>query len=1348
MHDALIDTVVMSKSLIGKISIGHNIFGLNKNKKTGNTYMDAREKSHYISLLAHGSVMEVFNVSVMFHDKRSRDLQELDVWSAILFVTNWYETKGPRACESQSARAKSLNIAGNVHELCAGPEFPLLVALYLSAINPGGVTISVETYGGKTRKSAVFVPISDKVEFSDAVFIKDQLKVALFTNAAFLICRFSQFCEILSHNVAFCVKPNCDNNLKWGIGCTMVTLCKEEKPDWISTVQQSQDSEISLNFGGTPTGGSADSNDCDFANLEVRCETPIDSDVSTIDSDETHSPVILSSGSSGEHTEPVQHNYIANLVVQRRVEKQCPLLDHARYNYSPSFTVINALPSSLWSYSKDPATWFMDSKGKLARSAIDRENTIAKETITSATDDCNNLEPTADSESNGLDTEENEHNTICAEHRHSKETHNLHRFLGLSNHYSNFVSFPIFGGILPLHMQPSNHSRRSKQVSICVPGTVSKRIYRIQQYSTLARNARGECGSSKSLKNSVEMGHYELDIYTEKHKSIYNMISLKGRTEKFTECAYDNIKQLSEHGNPARIEIAFESISSKDHELDLINGILDTIQICLNSTESYQANTCADMIKFALDGTLSRLRTLHDMMAIYKDQPTKYYELYHIRTEVAAKLYSFYSGRGTLKNSHLFSPKNSYMAGRPTNRMLMPMSNNCREKLLNNIEYGNLWNFFTNSLKDMNGNLHVRLQVPLFELQFVTEILNNNYTCGKACDKCFMVFASKHQVNAFDEHSCIDIVKGKAIKVTDPKFIKEHEKQLASLTDHQNYFVNLVRNVDVKDKVAAPPNVILTGGAGCGKSHALKRSIADTLLRFGMDSFVVLASTKMAAQLVNGSTFHSFLGLKPDEEGKHTTFEQDQDMVGKHIKNMKDTTRVLRMQTTLKIIYIDEVGMLSKDHMTFLNDILQFIKDNTKPFGGVQLVLCGDVMQLPPILNDIKGQSRSNDENSFFFDSDAYKKGKFLCVYLTGSKRQSDPEFVRILNRLRVGTVDEKDMAEINDVWGSEADYGSARDALKGIAILLRRERMGNMGLKGDKILNKMQNLFCNKILYEHHKDIQRLEQKHGVFVYEDDESTSITALTSAALLRFERLIKTDRTAKNTDYNFVINIERVENQLISLRYECSRQTANDGLIIKSCVAEDRKSDGSKILSHAMREFLNFETKTEANLMVSVGMRVSFTSNTSGTFVSTNSLGNILEIKSDFNGAVESILIAPSVPKGLVSNPVRIVPHCHRHMFKDENNVLTELTRLQFPIKAADCGNAFTTQGCSLDIPVLFNGTRLLRSGCTARVYVAASRVTDKKYFFTLLPLSLSDVKVNKHALNFDLHLQEIGVYLP
>ncbi len=1345
LYDAVIRTVVINENLIGQISIGHNIFGLNKNKKTGNTYMDAREKSRYISILAHGAIMDVFNVSVMFHDKRGRELQELDVWNAILFVANWYETKGPRSCESQSARAKSLDIAGNVHELCAGPDFPLLVALYLSACAADGVTISVETYGGKTRKSVKYKPTSNKVSVADAVNIKDQLTDALFTNAAFLICRFSQFCELLSQNVLFCTKPNRENNLKWGIGCTVVTLCKTEKPVVDHPNQHSIVSDLTLDFASV----------CGVNNTDINVEvqrSPIILQHDNMFVEDQHCPEFDDSQSFCLHrnqfVKSVPDNYLASLKIRERCEEES-LLDHDRYIYSPSYTVINSLPSSLWGYSKDPATWFMDSKGKLARSVIDCENTAVDKIVTS--DDCETLEQTADCESNGIDTEENEHLSVCAEHRHSKETNNLHRFLGLSSQYSDYVSFPIFAGILPLRMQPSNHSRKGKRDGIAVPDTISKRIYRIQQYSTLARNARGECGSNKSLKSSVEMGHYELDIYTEKHKSIYNMVSLKSRTEKFTNFAYDNVKQLASHGNPARIEIAFESVCSQDHEQDLINGILDTLQICLNSTESYSARNCADIIKFTLDGTLSRLRTLHEMMATCKDDPKKYYELYHIRTEVAAKLYSFYSGRGTLKNNHLFSPKNSYMAGRPTNRMLMPRSNHCREKLLNNVEYGNIWNLFMNSLKDINGGSHGRLQVPLFELQFVTEIVNNNYTCGKACDKCFMVFANQQQINAFDEHSCNDVIKGKPIKVTDQKFIREHEKQLALLTDHQNYFINLVRNVDVfegKNKSSIAPNIILTGGAGCGKSHTLKRSIADTLLRYGMDSFVVLASTKMAAQLVNGSTFHSFLGLKPDEEGKHTTFEEDQDMVGKHMKNMKDTTKVLRMQTTLKVIYIDEVGMLSNDHITFLNEILQFIKGNKNPFGGIQLILCGDVMQLPPILNDKEGVDRRSAENVFFFDSPAYSRGKFRCTYLVGSKRQSDPEFVRILNRLRVGTVDETDIHEMNEVWGGEADYGSAIDALKGIATLLRRERLGSMHEKGDKIFNKIQNLYCNKILDEHHKDIQEMEQKYGPFVFEDEESTAITALSRAALKRFERLIKTDRKAKNVDYNFVINVERVENQLISLRYDTSRRNGNDGLILKCCIAEDSKSDGSKNLTHAMREFLNFETKTESQLMVSVGMRVSFTSNTSGTFVSTNSLGIITEIKSDSNGAIEYILVAPCVPKGIVSNPVRVLPHSHRLIYKDVNKELTELTRLQFPIKAADCGNAFTTQGCSLDIPVLFNGTRLLKSGCNARVYVAASRVTDKKYFFTLLPLSISDVKVNKHALNFDRHLQETGVFMP
>jgi hypothetical protein len=1358
----------------GQTAINNRLFST-YSKTGGHTYMSSSERGRYIALPTKGSIPEIFNVSVLLHDSREREDQLRDVWDAVLYVTEWLESKGPKATLAQSARVKSLKLPGNTHHLNHGPMLSLLVCMYLSAIVPSGISIVMETYGGKTRETVRYVPNCElKVSLVEAKAICNQFKNSMNLNAPFMVSRFSTFCEVLSSNKFFSSDVHSNNNLKWGIGSTVQTklvdssiqremnreheISERSRSNSIGSVGDNHFLEISvddLNASFVHTSSFSRSSSLhslssvnsvfDTTNENINdsgftSNTNLDNSViSSIHSpSRSRSSSIQSGLSGGDLFDSVDkfESIACNASLHDYVAKFAPpdlsvSLDNASI-LRPAFTVINVIQSSLLKYCSDPNTWFMDSKGNKLRERMARDSA---ETISSGLDSDDVL--SAENDSNGLDTEESENSSSSAIHRHSNESNNLHRFLPLSSLYSDFVTFPIFGGILPLQMQPANHTRKGRVAGIVIPGTVSERIFRVQQYSVLARNAFGECGVP--LKSSVEMAHYELDIFFDKNDSIYNMDSLKDRRDRFEQYSKVNLETMSIEGNPARVEIAFESIDPGKHDDALLNGIMDTIQIVLNSTESYSAVKCAEVIKFSLDGTLSRLHTLQDMMRTFYAEPTKNFELYHIRTETAARLHTFYSGRGTLKNMHLFSPKNSYMAGRPTHKTLMPLSYNCREKVLKSTVFGtDLWNFFIENLVDVNGKSHHRIDYPEFQLHFVKEIVNDKYVCGRTCSKCWMIFATEQHIRAFECHDCVDIQKGKSLLVTDQRFVKHHDQKLSELNDIQIQFINDVRH---DDKDGHPPNIFITGGAGSGKTHVLKLSIANTLYRYGMNSFVVLAYTKMAASLVNGMTYHSFLGMSGNKnnDGNH---DFDPRKIGEHLNGLKTSVRLLQIQSTLRIIYIDEVGMLSNQQLEYLDQILKHIKNNRKPFGGIQIILCGDVLQLPPIMDNKVGSPLIRSDRLFFFHSDAYQKGKFETIYLEVSYRQKDKSFLKILNRMREGNCTKKDCDIINSTWGSAVSYDSASDVLKGLTTLYRQERRGELGRsKQTSIKSKLKSFFKNDYIKVHSLDIEVLSynflRKTTVsdsfapldFPIEE-EQLAHTAMTKLALDHMLRLAPS-YTGMNKSFDFSIHNENIEHKLVGEIFTQSRNLSSEGVEKRECLAEDFVAGGGECTQH-MKLFLENETKTEECFVVYVGMRVLFTANETSIFTSNNTMGNVQEIKCSPNGYVESITVTPCVSFDLIPHPVVVFRKLH---VEDCNG--TQLTRYQFPLKAADCGNAFTTQGCSLSIPVIYNSSRLMLRDAWARVYVAASRVTDKKYFFPLFPLKMDDIKANPVALNFD-----------
>lgn len=182
-------------------------------------------------------------------------------------------------------------------------------------------------------------------------------------------------------------------------------------------------------------------------------------------------------------------------------------------------------------------------------------------------------------------------------------------------------------------------------------------------------------------------------------------------------------------------------------------------------------------------------------------------------------------------------------------------------------------------------------------------------------------------------------------------------------------------------------NVFLTGSAGTGKSHVIRRYLSES-----EKHIPVLAPTGAAAILVNGITFHRFFGLRTAELNDEATIERafSDDRVRKRI-----------MQTS-KII-IDEISMISPRLFDLANEIAKRIKGNRKEFGGIRIIVTGDFFQLPPI----KSERDDTSKSMWLFNSELWKKLNFNCVELLQSMRTDNLEFIKVLNKVRYGICDD-----------------------------------------------------------------------------------------------------------------------------------------------------------------------------------------------------------------------------------------------------------------------------------------------------------------------------------------------------
>lgn len=202
-------------------------------------------------------------------------------------------------------------------------------------------------------------------------------------------------------------------------------------------------------------------------------------------------------------------------------------------------------------------------------------------------------------------------------------------------------------------------------------------------------------------------------------------------------------------------------------------------------------------------------------------------------------------------------------------------------------------------------------------------------------------------------------------------------------------------------------NVFLTGEAGTGKTTFLKH-----LLKHTEKNCMVVAPTGVAAINAGGSTIHSMFGLPtrmflPTLEAVDPNIAQNISMLQSHFYYPKPKLDLFK---NLELLVIDEISMVRCDLFDAIDESLRFSRRNQKPFGGVQLLLIGDLFQLPPVLRQHeKGDLMTFYKSEFFFDSRVYASLNMLQLKLNKVYRQTNRTFISLLNNIRNASLDQGD---------------------------------------------------------------------------------------------------------------------------------------------------------------------------------------------------------------------------------------------------------------------------------------------------------------------------------------------------
>lgn len=231
-------------------------------------------------------------------------------------------------------------------------------------------------------------------------------------------------------------------------------------------------------------------------------------------------------------------------------------------------------------------------------------------------------------------------------------------------------------------------------------------------------------------------------------------------------------------------------------------------------------------------------------------------------------------------------------------------------------------------------------------------------------------------------------------------------------------------------------NCFLTGEPGAGKTYTINK--LQEAMRHLARGCAITASTGIAATHIGGITIHSWSGMKINRKFDKLMLDA-----------IKFSYAGRRMQEA-DVLIIDEVSMLDATTITNLDSILTYTRNDDRPFGGLKVIFVGDFFQLPPVSKDGPTQ--------FAFESPSWQLADLKVCYLTEQHRQSEPEFLSILNSMRMGVMSAAQKARLSEcthttppsthLYTHNVDVDTMNDQefdkLPGDAMVFEAETYGN----------------------------------------------------------------------------------------------------------------------------------------------------------------------------------------------------------------------------------------------------------------------------------------------------------------
>lgn len=542
----------------------------------------------------------------------------------------------------------------------------------------------------------------------------------------------------------------------------------------------------------------------------------------------------------------------------------------------------------------------------------------------------------------------------------------------------------------------------------------NRSLCRVQCYSPNLRALYGYNGVQKIGQKLLDIRSLINPIEKNANSHVNLEIANKNASEWIIS-AKDHINNISKNGGMARLELTFETDSFKDDSV-IEKGVETLMKTFVEHTKVYSGKLVGNLAMISLlsfQGIFNALMLWFQPYQI-SDSPCwdTFGEVWNYLTYMAI---NFFSGKRTFETKAYYTPRLGYLFSRPfLNPSWTGINSAMRKTFVDQETFDNmkkLWYNRTEMIDEFHLGLK-RLQSKTIQLnsEFETKfsafkrLLSANCQSCKsdineaiACSECKTITSvSESKNDSWLHHLCKPNENTrKNIKLNSKEFDAYVEGLAKSLSSSQQEAFEAI--------ISSKQNCFLTGVAGSGKSFILKLLLPTLILSDGFSSILLTGTTNIAATNINGITLSKFMGLVVGESNDtmiNCNNENQLDVaVVNHIKKLnEEKPSIIQNATLCKVLIIDEAGMCEKNQFHFLECFLRKVKNSTSPFGGVRIILIGDVLQLEPV-----GDAKNSSKTGGYFFEDVKFENFFVCYLRENHRQKDDKEFLEALNKVRVG---------------------------------------------------------------------------------------------------------------------------------------------------------------------------------------------------------------------------------------------------------------------------------------------------------------------------------------------------------